>query len=379
MPSQLPVPTISELLDFAGKAVRGLGDATGDTREGAVYELLYGPVAVVLAQEVVRDRDMFRAAYFDAAEGSDLTGLIKDKYGVDRALDTYGTGTARLQRPTAGAGSGRVYNGTRIMVWSSGTDPQIYVVTADTDAAASDLTVTVPIRSTTFGDLARANANTGALLDPVWDATWTIASLTCGAGSTFEKAEDFRARTRKLKRDQRVGYVTAMRESLITAGATDAIFFGSDYSFGSVGDVGVNVCYVSDAGGNASATLVQDCQIALEKTRMLGADLMVLPMTVQLYQFTATVTLWTDPGAIDQNGLRATMLGRLKQYLQDVYVPKKDGAAGALTVANPELVQGVAISLPASDATLSAANWPAALPRYKFSNDLTSISFAAPS
>src|SRR5258706_15611328 len=116
MPATEPIPTLAELLSAHGDGIRGLADPTADTRRGAVYDHWAGAGAILFTREAARDRDLFRACYFDTAEGAKLTEIARRRFGVEPIVATFGEGGASLSRDTLNAGEGTVFAGTRISV-----------------------------------------------------------------------------------------------------------------------------------------------------------------------------------------------------------------------------------------------------------------------
>src|SRR5580693_2526382 len=116
MPASEPLPTITDLLGVFGAGVVARTDPNADVRRGAVYDHFAGVGAILFSREAQRDRDLFRARYFDTADGADLTELVATRFGLARILDTYGTGSAVLVRDSAAMGQGTVWEGTRILM-----------------------------------------------------------------------------------------------------------------------------------------------------------------------------------------------------------------------------------------------------------------------
>src|SRR5580693_466230 len=116
MPASEPLPTITDLLGVFGAGVVARTDPNADVRRGAVYDHFAGVGAILFSREAQRDRDLFRARYFDTADGADLTELVATRFGIARVLDGYGTGTALFTRDSPSAGAGTIWEGTRIIL-----------------------------------------------------------------------------------------------------------------------------------------------------------------------------------------------------------------------------------------------------------------------
>lgn len=388
MPSLLDVPSAADHIKAAADAMRGQRDKRTDTRRGAVYEFLTGKAALLWTREASRDRDMFRAIYFDTAEQDDLTFYIQQRYGISRILDTYGTGTAAFSRPTAGGGAGTIYAGTRIIV--PGNDPRAYKVAADTPVAASQTAVSnVPVSATVLGPGQAIQNATGRIDDPLWDLTWSVSSLSCGDGTTYEDSQSYRARTRKALLDQRNGYVTAITTVLRNTGAQNVVLFPSDYSGGT--DFGINAIYVGDAGYNSTAALIGQCNVAAEGVRVLGADCLILGMVSSLLTCSLTVTLWDDPGLFDINGITSIaqrIQAGVVQYFTsqgNSFAWKVDGIRGAAARVDPSIqtvtVASVNGMAPPADAVLGTSlgvPWPPQLIRYFTNPNAITVAITGP-
>lgn len=360
-----PEPSIRELLEAAAVAVRGLADKSADFVRGSDYESLLGPSAILWSRQAARDTDLFNAVNFNTSDGDDLTELALARYGKVRVLDSRGTGEAVLARAAAGDAE-TVWKGTRISI--RGPSPKTYRVTADTTTLATDLTVTVPIEAVEVGPGSAANTSTGLTLDDALSDTWTVTSLSCGDGTNYERADAFRARIRKERKDARVGQATAIIQSCYKAGAANVALFRSDYA-GDAFDKGLNYCYVGDQGYTGSQELVKACALALRKVRVAGDHLQVLPMARTPLDISANIYLYDSPVLFDLNRVERIHRGAIDQYLNGAsgrFSYSLDGIRSAIARHTPE-VQRVSLIAPASDAAIvegTNRNFPAVLSRY---------------
>lgn len=380
MPSAKPIPTVSDFITAAKNALRGRFDNRSDVRDGSVYDYIAGTAAMIWSQELQRDRDLFRASYTDTADGQTLTDRILLKYGVTRIVDGYGTGTAQLSRTSSAAGAGTVWAGSRIIVSSANTEPKVYSVASNTLVGATATAVTVPILATVPGSVTAISVSSGAFFDdPLWDS-WTVGTLVCSDGTTFEAADAFRARARANILDSRSGRAPSIVQACRDAGAAKVVAFSSDYS-GASSDYGINVVYVGDNSFVGTTSLVRECMVALESHRVLGADMMVLPMTYGALPVTMSVSLWDSPANFDQAGLTSLIRDAVGRYFSsdsNAFAYKLDAMSGCVFNVSPD-IQSVSFSRPASDASLSAASWPATLTRYTVTPDSISVMLSGPS
>lgn len=396
MPSAQPLPTIADLVTAAGNALVGQRDRYGDDRSGGIYNHATGPTAILFARQADRDQDVFRAIYFDDADGDDLTQLIQDRFQtpmgaplVPRILDTRGQGTATFARSAATAGAGTFWTGTRLQVQAA--TPAVYEFAQDTPIASTATSITVPIQAFATGTGSALNVSGGITLkDAVYDPLWLPTSLTCADGTDFEEANAYRARTRAFLLANRNGYIPRLVQVCQDAGATYVIAFSSDYGLKTnqyeydfhlgVGDMGLNAIYVADGGFSSTSTLLNACAIALEGARVLGADLWVGGIAQNPLSIAATVTLVDDPGVCPLVVIRNAITQALLAYFaptQAAYLYKLSALESAMRRASP-YVQTVTFTSPTSEPTISPTNWPATLIRYVLSPQNIAITFAPP-
>lgn len=404
MPSAQPIPTLADLRQAFADGVVGQRERRADTHDGSSYDLLGGMSAILFSRQAQRDRDLFRANYFESAEGDDLTTRGQRIYGVTRNLDAYGVGTATIVRPNASAGQGTVPAGTRFTVYSgAGTsDPRICTVTSDVQVGATALIATLPIRATTTGTGTAVSA-IGLLVqisDSLWDTSWTVQALQTADGTVFEKAEDYRARIRNQQYASRQGYELAITAACVAVGAVNVKLYPGNWT-GDGTDLGFNLCYVGDAGYNTSTALLNACSLALESVRVLGGDIQVLPMTSQSLSVNLTVSLYDDPGSFNTSDLTAAIQAAVASYFdgrRNAYSYQLDAIAGAVRAASTS-VQGVVVNSPASSVNVTTSlggiisvtgpngstvtitgipNFPAVLTRYVVVAPNVSVSFVGP-
>ncbi len=357
-------PTIIELIDAAGRAITGQGDKNADMVRGSDYESILGPSAVIWTREDRRDTDLFDATKFHTAQGKALTELVKDRYGIDRYLDTNGTGTVRMERPTAGS-SGTVWAGTRITIF--GGAAKTYRTTANVAVSSGSLSYVLPIEALVPGPGTKADETENLRFDDsLWDPTWVPSHLVCDDGTTFESASSLIARVRKTRLDQRVGQVKSIQDVCKSVGAANVQVFRSNYGGGAY-DGGLNVVYVSDLGWEGSPSLVRACFLALRAARVLGDHLQVLPMSRVTLNPVIDVYLATAPALNDIERLYQIHREAVIEYLGGVsggFSFTKIGILSALARPTPEVQEAVVVT-PASDVSvLTNGNFPAVLNRF---------------
>lgn len=357
-------------------------DRDADDRRGSVYEYLAGPAAILWAREAARDTDLFAAKRFLHSDGADLTDIVKRRFGIDRYLDTPGTGTAILRRPN-NMTSGTIWEGTRIKTVNANNEPQFYVVTNDTvvPAALTDAVVDVHAAVTGRGQI--INTTSAVVADALWDNTWQVTLLTCGPGTDFESAEQLKARATQTRLDNRVGYEENIVLAMQDAGAVNVALFRSDYTQSS--DYGLNMCYVGDTGYTATDDLILSCRVAADAIAVYGANLQVLPMTTTALSIVADVYLIDDPSKLDTGKIYNRILASLQQYLGGAtggFVYRLDGFRGAVYRVTEE-VQEFIINSPAVEGSPTITvdglvRFPDTLTRYTLSPNDVALTFYGP-
>lgn len=363
-----PEPTIEEFLKAAREAVQGQKDKNADYIRGSQYEVLAGAGAILWSRQAQRDTDLFNASKLHSAADEDLTRQMYERYGIERYLDTRGTGTATLSRPAGGVAD-TVWKGTRFRVRGPGGDPKYYRVTSTVSVGAAEVSKSVSIEAVTIGKGTNVeSASNVDIDDPLTDSTWTVAYLKCDEGTEFEPAANFIARVRQLRLDNRVGFKKAIEDACKDAGAGQVLVLRSDFGGDSL-DRGLNVTYVGDSGYSGSTDLVRACTVAVRAVRVGGDHMQVLPMSKVNLDIVADVYLSALPGNFDISRLETLHHASLRQALNGSagnFGYTKIGLMSALTRNSPE-VQDVVFTSPSSDALILdpvTGNFPAALNRY---------------
>ncbi len=357
-------PTIIELINAASKAISGQGDKNADFVRGSDYESIAGPAAVIWTREDRRDADLFNATKFHTATGDDLTFLVKERYGIDRYLDTNGTGIATISRPEGGT-AGTIWAGTRITRF--GGSPKTYRTVGDTAVLAGATTVQLVIEALTPGPGSAIIASDGLRFDDaLWDAGWEVDALSCENGTTYESASQLIARVRTTRLNQRVGQPKAIQDICKSVGAANVQIFRSNYGGEGV-DGGLNVVYVGDLGWEGSPSLVKACFLALRQVRVLGDHMQVLPMSRVTINPIIDVYLASAPALNDIERLYQIHRESVIEYLGGTsggFAFTKIGILSALARPTPEVQKAVVVT-PAEDVTvLVDGSFPPVLNRY---------------
>jgi len=387
MPSAQPLPTIDDFVNAGHDALRGECDTYGDKVSGSLYDHTAGPTAILFSREVQNDQDLFKDIYFQDASSDALSNLVLLRWNIPRILSTAGTGTCLFRRTSAAAGAGTLWTGSRIQV-PGAPAPSVYAVSSDTVASASATTLTVPIQASVFGKGSAIAAISGGLqlLDPLYDPLWQPYALYCGDGTDYEAASDFRSRVQLAQLIGRNGYIPKIVQTCQAQGAQFVLCFASNYGLdntdsGFANDFGLNAVYVGDANFQSTPTMIQNCAVALDSVRVLGADLWVggfvqSPLFVQ-----AVVALIDQPSKLETVVIQRNLTQALINYFAGTssgYTIKRDALESAMRAAHPAVQQVTQWLSPSADVALSPNSWPANLTRYTLAGRAIQLSFVGP-
>ena len=357
MPANVSLPSVDDYL----QAFRG-GVASGvkffDNVDGSRYEIWNGAGAVLFNRITGRARGNFENVYFDTARDDALDDIVAKRYPtVDaRVTTTRGRGTATLVRPSAAAGGGTLYEGTRIFAALNGAAAKFYRLTQSYTVGASDLTLTVNVEADRPGtgqalDTTNATQKILHFEDAVFDTTLQPTELVCADGTVKETDPEFRARARVERFDRRTGYAAAITKAMRAAGATEVILFASDY-FGDAFDHGLNRIYVADSSFTASAALLRACRLAAFDCVILGMSPQVLSQQRADLKLNVTVTLWQPITQTSRDGIEADLRLRVQNYfVTNPYVWNLNALAGAMHVSKE--ISDIAITASAAEPVIS--------------------------
>lgn len=369
MPATGPVPSLADFNQAYADALIGERDEDLDTREGSSYDVLGGNAALIWSRQAQRDRDLFRQNYVTTASVG-LDRLVERQYGVQRILETYGSGTVILSAPAVDE---YIWTGQRVEV-IGGPAPIEYIIT--TDARSDGVTpLVMPVRASRTGP-GTAIATTSNLRLQNDTEGIPVQSLVCGDGTNRERDEDYLARARKFRLDNRNGYYRKIIDACRSAGASNVVALHAG-TFGPALDFGLNYVYVADANYVTPPGMITACMLALEKVRILGCDLQVLGMVQTPVTVTETVALWDDPGYFDTTALASLLINVLVDEFnarQDFWIFRKDSLGGAQMKAS-SAVQSVSMTTSPGEPT---AGFVATLPRYSLAGGAVSIAFTGP-
>lgn len=370
------LPTVADFLRAGADAIRVREGQEANTRDGSVLDLVSGPAAMAWAEQVVRDRDLFRQIHTDTARGDRLEELVLKRYKVPMGRASRGQGKAVLTRLSSSL-SGTLFEGTRLRVRNGATGAaQFYAIAQDVFVPVGPLAVEVPIRATRTGKgVAIMNPLVRELADKTFD-TWAVASLICADGTDDEAPEAYIARARQTYLDARPGYRKRIEDACKAAGAAFAVLLDAG-DLGAAADFGCSFVYVADAGYSTPQALQDACSDAVDAVHVGGCDVQVRPMTPTPVTLTLTVQLWAPIGDFDLVGLRQGIIqtvlamfnARPRFWLFDV-----DSIAGEVHAVS-DGIQKVEITTDPAEPT---AAFVASLPRYTLAPSAVAVTFTGP-
>ena len=240
---------------------------------------------------------------------------------------------------------------------------------------ASALTATVPISATSVGPGSAAQVGpVAAFVDPIWDASWSILMLSCGAGTDFEDATTYVARARATLLANRNGYIAKLQAACASVGAVNAIAFDSSTGFDAddfTSDYGLNAIYVGDATFASTPALVQAAAVALESCRPLGEDLWVGGIAQSVLGIAGTVYLTDAPGNLPAVVIsRGCLQAALAMF--PAYSVKVQAIESAIAASSP-FIQQVVLTAPSIDTsvpTITFSDDDGTFPNPKFVDEI---------
>lgn len=354
MPSDEPIPTVQDFLDAYEGELAGNRDLLADTRRGSGYDVWNGVNAVLWVRQANRDRDIFRAIYFDTAEDRQLEIIGEERYDIERIQSSRGIGETVVERPAAGA-AGTFLVGTRIEVVKPGASTvRSYRLTQETPYTAAELKIRLAVEALEPGpDTAIDTTQEPGLVlrfgDPIEDPDFVINEVVCAAGTDRENNDAYRARIREERAALRVGYVHSITEACVEAGAVQVALFASDY-LGTAVDHGLNRCFVGDANFETTEELLDACRIAVDSVRIAGADMTVFGMTNEPTIVRVTVRFWESPGNFDLVQAEKDVRGAVLNYFdtrENPFYFRIDGIAARVLRAIRNTQEVTVTTLPA--------------------------------
>lgn len=358
-----------------------------DTHAGAIHMHWARVGAVLWRRQVERDAEEFRALYFNTAEDERFDDYLASHFpGKSRLPTAAGTGSARLTRPTAAAGSGTIWAKTRIAVGGAGVGPlAFYYVSRDSIVGAADTEITLDVEASDPGPASKISARAGdrpvlRVEDPLWDNSWQVQALDVGEGSLLERAEVARGRIRGELFEERLGFESAIIKRMKAEGAATVVLFRSDF-LGAASDCGLNRVYVADANFETSPELLRACRFALPDVTMAGSSAQALPMTTVWLTVSVQIRFWDSPEKFGEATVTRNAQAAVAEYFEareNPFLWDVAGVQGAIrrAVEDTQEIEVTASLAPPTALTLFNSS---PLPRYRVRADQVAVRLVAPS
>lgn len=303
------LPTYQELYDAARAEVQLRRPDLTDWNEGSNLDAITGGGAV-LADEVIRVAvALFRAQFFDTAEGADLDALVQDRFGgaLARKPATAALGTVTWTRDAAGAYV--ILAGTRFRAQFGTTTITVQSLQAVTLLAA-DTSIEIPVQATVTG---RATNAAAGEIDEILDVHVSDPGATCtnaqplAGGSDAETDEALRDRVRRQYNTLRRATVAALEAGALSVPGV-AVVTVDESAVESSGWVYV---YVGDPDARSNDTLAALVETELENWRAAGVLVSVEGADRQEKSLSMNVVV--ERGS-DQNAVAAAIRAAVVAY-----------------------------------------------------------------
>lgn len=308
---------------------------------------------------------LFKATFLDGAEGSDLTTLCDDHWGIQRNGAVQASVTLTFARPTFAAAGGTIAAGSIVATQLDANGVEVRFTTdSNLVFGATDLSKTVTATAVTGGIAGNVAASSiTRIISTLWDSTLTVTNAgQAVGGSEAETDAQLRERVRQFPSTIRRGTFAALEY-----GARQTTGAGVSFAHAVDDGTGLTTVYVTDANGNSTGTtqvvsssLVDDgsmtMKVAIELVNWAAAGSYVAvtggsPVTQNL-TIHLTVRAGVDSVALQTlvNAAIATEFGKLNVG-DTLYMSALKAAAKAV---NPDAILDVTVPVPNADVTPSA-------------------------
>lgn len=348
----MAAPTLQELYEIA-KAEAQLRRPDLTYQVGDISEMMsFGSAAIGdrligYAGEIVRD------TYVDGATSDALSTLADDHYNLQRESGSYATGTVTFTRSVTAA-SVTIDAGTHV---ATAKTPAQNEVQFTTDA---DLTLGIGVASgnvaVTAVDIGTAYNIAAALItriiDPLDEDGFTVTNAAVTAGGSAQETDDELRDRIRATQVARGGPGTL--HGLETGALTVA---GVAFATAVEDSTGLVFVYVTDASGNSTAPMVASVEGVLEADwAAAGAAWSVVGGALSTQAVTLSVTARVG---VDTNALADQIKDAVTARLAKLKIGEtlyRSMIRSAVMAVDPNNIQEVTVTLPATDVAPSANN-----------------------
>lgn len=285
------LPTFDELQTAARNEIQSRRPDLTDFNEGSALDAITGAAAVLADEAILVAVQLFKALFFDTAEGEDLDALAQDRFGISRKPATASIGELTWTRNDPGAYT--IPAATRFRASVAGQTIEVQS-TAAVDLAAADSSVLIPVQALVLGRATNAAAGTVTeILDTVAEdpnASVTNAQPLAG-GSDAETDPQLRDRIRRIYSTLRRGTVAALETGSLSVPGVSIVTIDES----EVEASGWVYVYIGDPDARSNSTLAALVAAELESWRAAGVLVSVLGASRE--EKALSITVFVEPGS----------------------------------------------------------------------------------
>jgi hypothetical protein len=300
----------------------------------------------------------FRETFIDGAEGDALTALVDDHLNMQRqpataaSVDVTFTRTGNAAGTTSAgftvgsqfdaAGNSVLFTTNTPITWgASDHGPHIVTCTASSLGSAGNV----------------AAATVTRLVDTPFDTSIAITNAAAASGGNEEEGDpELRDRARNFWLTLRRGTLAALEEGALTVASVRVARAVEDQA------TGIVTVVVGDANGNSNAQMVSDAERAIEQWRAAGSEVVVVAATQIAIAVTGVMVFRVGSDAdplVYAPLVQAAIVARLSKYKQGETVYLDSLKAAGIAV-DPNVIEALALSLPAADVVPTSTQTPRA-------------------
>lgn len=301
-----------------------------------------------------------KSTFLDGAEGDELTALVDDHYNIQRNPATAASCDATFARTSGGAGFtlnvgfvvGSEFDAAgNTVLFTLGTP----VVFANADNGPHTATVNASVLGKS-GNVLAGKLNR-IVTSPKPDATLTVTNAAnAGGGNDEESDPELRLRARNFWVTLRKGTIGALEFGALQVASVRTVKANEDQTSG------VTTIVVADSDGNSTLQMVSDVETEEENWRAAGSTVSIVGGSQLAIDLTGVMVFRDGSGAdatVYQPIVQAAITARLAKLRQGETVYLQAMSAAGIAV-DPDVIEAIVWSVPASDVTPSSSQTPRA-------------------
>lgn len=299
----------------------------------------------------------FKETFIDGAKGDALTALVLDHCNIQRQPATAAQAVVALTR-AAGVGAFTFLAGSVVgSAFDAAGNTVLYTTDADTNFGLGDAGPhNANVTATVLGKAGNGAAGTiTRVVTQVSGQQLTCTNAAVAAGGNSEESdEELRVRARLFWQTLRRGTLAALEFGALQVASVRIAKATEDLTTGFVTVV------VSDSDGGSTAQMIADTVLELESWRAAGCLVNVYGGTQLAVDVTGVMVVadGVDPAALAPL-VQEAIEARLGKYKQGEIVYLDSLKAAGINV-DPDAIEAITFSLPASNVTPTAYQVPRA-------------------